>query len=199
MPVVPSRLLASRFGSRWTYAGNAVAPGQIPASRMVDEFRFRDGRVPTTAIYGVVGNNVMHSMSPVDAQRRVRGRGHRCGLRAAARRRTSTTFSRLPTRMRSRASASRSRSSSTRSGRAGYADALDADGRRGQHVAARPTRRWDATNTDVDGFLDPLEAVYPGSLTGARAAVLGAGGAARAVTVALASRGARVTVHARRA
>src|SRR4029077_15560671 len=59
-----SRLLASRFGSRWTYAGSAVAPGQIPASRMLDEFRFRaTGR--GTAIYGVVGNNVMHSMSPV--------------------------------------------------------------------------------------------------------------------------------------
>ena len=61
---LPSRLLASRFGSRWTYAGDAVAPGQIPASRMLDEFRFRAvGR--GTAIYGVVGNNVMHSMSPL--------------------------------------------------------------------------------------------------------------------------------------
>src|SRR4029079_3536338 len=37
-----------------------------------------------------------------------------------------------------------------------------------------------------------------GSLTGARAAVLGAGGAARAVVVALLSRGADVTIHARR-
>ena len=26
---VPSRLLASRFGSRWTYAGHAVAPGSV--------------------------------------------------------------------------------------------------------------------------------------------------------------------------
>ncbi len=50
---LPSRLLASRFGSRWTYAGNAVAPGQVPASRMLDEFRFRSvGR--DTGIYGVV-------------------------------------------------------------------------------------------------------------------------------------------------
>ena len=30
-PGIPSRLLASRFGSRWTYAGNAVAAGQVAA------------------------------------------------------------------------------------------------------------------------------------------------------------------------
>jgi shikimate dehydrogenase len=57
---------------------------------------------------------------------------------------------------------------------------------------------WEATNTDVGGFLAPLEAAYDAPLTGVRAAVLGAGGAARAVVVALQSRGAVVTVHARR-
>src|SRR4030095_2204410 len=61
---MPSRLLASRFGSRWTFAGNAVAPGQIPGAREVHEFRFR-AIGPDTAIYGVVGDNVVHSMSPV--------------------------------------------------------------------------------------------------------------------------------------
>jgi 3-dehydroquinate dehydratase/shikimate dehydrogenase len=60
---VPSRLLASRFGSRWTYSGNAVAPGQIPAARMLGEFRFRSVG-PGTRIYGVVGNVGLHSMSP---------------------------------------------------------------------------------------------------------------------------------------
>ncbi|HET7092821.1 MAG TPA: type I 3-dehydroquinate dehydratase, partial [Thermomicrobiales bacterium] len=37
----PTRVLAGRFGSRWTYAGNRVAPGQMPASRLVGEFHFR--------------------------------------------------------------------------------------------------------------------------------------------------------------
>ena len=44
------------------------------------------------------------------------------------------------------------------------------------------------------GFLSPLDAVFGARLSGARAAVLGAGGAARAVVVALQSRGALVTV-----
>lgn len=60
---VPSRLLASRFGSRWTYGGNGVAPGQMPAARMVEQFRFRTVG-ETTAVYGVVGDNVMRSVSP---------------------------------------------------------------------------------------------------------------------------------------
>lgn len=60
---VPSRLLASRFGVRWTYAGAGVAPGQIPASQMVDVFRFR--RIGArTALYGVVGAIVMRSQLP---------------------------------------------------------------------------------------------------------------------------------------
>ena len=63
----------------------------------------------------------------------------------------------------------------------------------------RTTDGWEATNTDVSGFLSPLDAVFGARLTGARAAVLGAGGAARAVVVALQSRGATVTVYARRA
>jgi len=56
--------------------------------------------------------------------------------------------------------------------------------------------RWMGRNTDVAGFLQPLrDRGVP--LSGRRASILGAGGSARAVAVALASEGARVTVHAR--
>ena len=61
---VPTRLLASRFGSRWTYGGNGVAPGQMPAARMLEQFRFRTVGA-STAVYGVVGHHVMRSVSPV--------------------------------------------------------------------------------------------------------------------------------------
>ncbi len=62
-PGVPSRVLAGRLGNRWTYAGNGVAPGQIPAARMLDEFRFRSLR-PDADLYGVVGRPIAHSLSP---------------------------------------------------------------------------------------------------------------------------------------
>jgi 3-dehydroquinate dehydratase/shikimate dehydrogenase len=65
-PGVPTRLLATRFGSRWTYAGNNVAPGQIPAARMLDEFRFRS-ITEQTALYGVAGEDVLKS--PIPARR----------------------------------------------------------------------------------------------------------------------------------
>lgn len=52
------------------------------------------------------------------------------------------------------------------------------------------------TNTDAEGFIEPLRNTY-GSLIGARAAVLGAGGAARAVCYALTQAGVSVKVFAR--
>jgi shikimate dehydrogenase len=62
--------------------------------------------------------------------------------------------------------------------------------------------RWLACNTDVTGFLAPLESsLRSGTRSnwrGARATVLGAGGASRSVSVALAAAGLRVTISARR-
>ncbi len=207
----PSRLLASRFGSRWTYAGNGVAPGQIPAARMRDEFRF--GSVgPSTALYGIAGNNVMHSLSPAM---------HNAAFAAAG---IDAVFVPLLA--------------------ADFGDFLtfaDALGIVGACVtipfkvdavkaagsvdnltravgAANTLRRgdegWEATNTDVDGFLEPLDTVVEADhveadhveadlqvrlYSGARISVLGTGGAARAVILALRSRGATVMVHGRNA
>jgi 3-dehydroquinate dehydratase/shikimate dehydrogenase len=61
---VPTRLLATRFGSRWTYGGKGVAPGQIPASRMLREFRFR-GIGDQTLLYGAIDRSVTQVLSPV--------------------------------------------------------------------------------------------------------------------------------------
>jgi 3-dehydroquinate dehydratase/shikimate dehydrogenase len=203
---VPSRLLATRFGSRWTYAGNAVAPGQIPAARMLDDFRFRAVGCDT-ALYGVVGNNVMHSMSPAMHNAAFAAAGLDAvyvPLRAAdfddfltfadALGASGASVT-IPFKLDALAAAQHTDSLARE---VGAANTL----RRGPPMArqghATPGGAWEATNTDVQGFLDPLEAIYPSSLRGTRAAVMGAGGAARAVAVALVSRGARVTMHARR-
>jgi 3-dehydroquinate dehydratase/shikimate dehydrogenase len=190
-----SRLLASRFGSRWTYAGDAIAPGQIPAARMLDEFRFHEVR-STTDIYGVVSNNVTHSMSPLM---------HNAAFRAAdldavylpLRAADFDDFLTFADAVKLKAASVTIPFKLDALRAAHKVDALT------RAVGASNTLRrtasgWEATNTDVQGFLDPLDAIYQGSLEGARAAVLGAGGAARAVLVALLSRGAKVTIHARR-
>jgi 3-dehydroquinate dehydratase/shikimate dehydrogenase len=192
---VVSRLLAARYGSRWTYAGHGVAPGQIPAARMLDEFRFRSVG-PQTRLFGVVSSSAMHSLSPVLHNAAFAAAGHDAvyvplqtadfgdflqfsaaiGIEGA-----SVTIPFKGDALRAAASAD----DLTR--QVGAANTLR---RRGE--------AWEATNTDVAGFLAPLDAVFDRPLRGSRAAVIGAGGSARAVIVALRSRGSRVSVHARR-
>ena len=55
--------------------------------------------------------------------------------------------------------------------------------------------KWIGYNTDVDGAMQPLEQIC--NLSGEQCAVIGAGGAARAVTYGLLKRGADVEVFAR--
>ncbi|NOT28735.1 MAG: type I 3-dehydroquinate dehydratase [Acidobacteria bacterium] len=59
-----TRLLATRFGSRWTYGGNGVAPGQIPPARMLRQYRFKSID-DATSLYGVVGKSAARALSPV--------------------------------------------------------------------------------------------------------------------------------------
>jgi 3-dehydroquinate dehydratase/shikimate dehydrogenase len=192
---VPSRLLAAHYGSRWTYAGGVVAPGQMPAETMADDFHFfRVG--PATSVYGVVSTNAMHSLSPVM---------HNAAFEAAG---IDAVYVPLP--------------ASDFEDFLSFAAAMHIQGasitipfkldalRAAQQVdpltqavgaantLGRKGNTWEATNTDVYGFLAPLDVVFGTRLQRARAAVLGAGGAARAVVAALRSRGAVVTVYARR-
>ncbi len=192
---VASRLLAGRFGSRWTYAGNGLAPGQLPARQMIADYGFC-GVTDSTRIFGVVSTNALHSFSPVM---------HNAAFQAAG---IDAVYVPLPVHdfadflafaegigiegasvtIPFKLDALRAASSS---------DPLT------QQVGAANTLRnrgngWEATNTDVEGFLQPLGSVWDRTIEGARVSVLGAGGAARAVIVALASQGAHLTVHARR-
>jgi 3-dehydroquinate dehydratase/shikimate dehydrogenase len=193
---VPSRLLATHYGSRWTYAGRAVAPGQLPAETMADDYHFF--RVePGTRIFGVVSTNAMHSLSPVMHNAAFEAAGIDAvyvPLRAA----DFDDFASFASAMGIQGASITIPFKLDALRAATRADALT------QSVGAANTLRrtndgWEAANTDVNGFLSPLDAVFGARLKGARAAVLGAGGAARAVVVALQSRGATVTVYARRA
>jgi 3-dehydroquinate dehydratase/shikimate dehydrogenase len=192
---VPSRLLAAHYGTRWTYAGHGVAPGQLPAETMADDFHFfRVG--PETRIFGIVGTNALHSLSPVM---------HNAAFEAAA---IDAVY--VPLRacdfddfLAYAAAMGIAGASITIPFKLEALRAAKPADRLTQSVGAANTLRrdgdgWQATNTDVDGFLTPLDAVFGPRLRGARAAVLGAGGAARAVVAALRSRGVLVTVYARR-
>lgn len=193
-PGVPSRLLAARFGSVWTYGGNAVAPGQIPASRMIDDFRFR-AIGPGARLFGVVSVNAMHSLSPVM---------HNAAFAAAG---IDAVYVPLQTTefddfVEFAAAMHVEGASVTIPFKRDALRAAQADDLARSVGAANTLRRrgevWEATNTDVAGFLAPLEAALGQPLRGARVAVMGGGGSARAVIIGLLSRGAEVTVHTRR-
>lgn len=190
---VPSRLLPGHFGSAWTYGGAAIAPGQVTPDVMRTRYRV-GAQTETTRIFGVAGRPIAHSWSPTL---------HNAALQALdvdgvylpfeARdiddlltladaldvRGLSVT---APFKIDALARATRADALATRLGAA--------------NTLTRVADGWVASNTDVEGFLLPLRTRMP--LRGARASVLGAGGAARAVVAGLHDEGVRVTVHARR-
>lgn len=200
-PGVPSRLLAARYHSRWTFAGQAVAPGQMPAVRMRDSFRFRTVGA-ATRLFGVVSRTAMHSLSPVMHNAAFAA----AGIDAVYVPLTTDDFAdflayaeamsfegasvTIPFKLEALRAASVHEPMAVAVGAANTLRRL----RQGSHLA----RAWEAHNTDVDGFLAPLGPLFQKGLAGVRASVLGAGGSARAVVAALTSRGAQVSVHARR-
>jgi 3-dehydroquinate dehydratase/shikimate dehydrogenase len=198
-----SRVLSARLGNRWTYAGDNVAPGQIPVKRMLDEFRFRDIR-PATAVYGVVGNPVMHSLSPV-----MHNAGFRhFGIDAVYLPLLAKDAADFVQFARATGLAGASITAPFKVALMDAAEELDPLARRVGAINTITVRggSWTGANTDVFGFAAPLLSRLAGILppsdgrvaAGMRASILGAGGAARAVAVALADMGATVTVHARR-
>jgi 3-dehydroquinate dehydratase / shikimate dehydrogenase len=189
---IATRVLASRFRSLWSYAGELGDIGQITPALLLSEFGFR-GISDSTAVYGIVGSPVGHSVSPAM---------HNAALRATRR---NAVYLPLDA-----ADADDFVSFARGIGLAGASitipfkralfermDECDPVARRigAINTIKVENGRWIGSNTDASGFIEPLRARMP--LAGARASILGAGGAARAAAIALTSSGADVTVHAR--
>ena len=187
-----TRVLAARFGSIWTYAGALKEIGQLSAHTLLKDYHFRSV-TDTTEIYGVAGGSVRHSVSPAM---------HNAAFRAA---RVDAVYLPLPaTSATDFATFGRaigiSGASVTIPLKVALFDQVDEVYSVARRIGAINTirvidGRWIGGNTDASGFLEPLQERL--ALKGLRASVLGAGGAARAVTVALASSGCSVTLHAR--
>ena len=193
---LPARVLALRAGSALAYAAveEATAPGQISLDQMKRLYR-ADRLNRRTRVYGVIGDPVGHSLSPLM---------HNIGFQA---RRMNAVY--LPFRVR------------------GIRDFLGAVGPLGiagfsvtlphkqrilrylddcdplavqigavNTVVVRSGGKLYGYNTDYVGVLRALERRV--RLRGSRVLLYGAGGAARAVALALAQGGAVVCVCARR-
>jgi 3-dehydroquinate dehydratase/shikimate dehydrogenase len=188
-----SRILAGRFGSLWTYTGPFSGIGQLTPTALLDEYRFRHINA-NTRLYGLVGSPISHSVSPAM---------HNAAFRAA---RIDAVYLPLPATdaedfTRFAHAFGVKGASVTIPFKVPLYERVDEADSVARRIGAINTLRmddgrWLGANTDAAGFLQPLgeRAVL---LRGTRAAILGAGGSARAVAVALASSGAEVTVYAR--
>ena len=186
-----TRILAAHFGSAWTYAGALREIGQLDADMLLDMYRFK-AVTRNTRIYGIVGGSIAHSVSPAI---------HTAAFRNAA---IDAVYVPLPAVdaddfVRFGRAFGIKGASVTIPHKVALVDRMDEVDAIARRVGAINTirdddGRWIATNTDVHGFLAPLQRI---ALPGLRASVLGAGGAARAVAIALASAGCSVSIHAR--
>jgi 3-dehydroquinate dehydratase/shikimate dehydrogenase len=189
-----SRVLGPRAGAAFTFAstddGAETAPGQVTARTLLDLYRL-DQLDPATRLFGVAGNPIGHSLSPL--------------MHNTAFRRESVNAVMLPLKVKALDDMLNIIRELPLGGVAvtmplkeevlphlANMDPLTAK------IGACNTLRTGADgklygfNTDVAGVVRPLERRM--KLKGARIAVLGAGGAARAAVFALAEQGCEVFV-----
>jgi 3-dehydroquinate dehydratase/shikimate dehydrogenase len=186
-----TRALASRFGSAWTYAGDAVAPGQVPAAQL-QRLGFR--RVNTsTAIFGVAGRPVMHSLSPAMHNAAFEASGIDSVYLPLA----AADFDDFLAFADALGVQGASVTAPFKLAAFACASETDENGRRvgAVNTLKRCSAGWAARNTDGAGFLEPLAGTR--DVRGLRVTVMGAGGAARSVAYALDGAGARVSIAAR--
>ena len=192
-----SRILGLRAGSVFTFAaapdGEATAPGQVTAHAQREMYRVEE-LDQATRIYGVAGNPVAHSLSPL--------------MQNAAFRRERFNAVYLPLKVERMDDLLRVITELPLSGLSvtmpfkqeilpylANLDPLSARLGACNTVRLGADKRLYGFNTDVAGVVRPLERRM--ALKGAKVLVLGAGGAARAAVYGLADKGSQVFVWSR--
>ncbi len=191
---VPSRVLGVRAGSVFTFAaataGEETAPGQIAARTLRDTYRI-DQVDAATKVYGVAGDPVAHSLSPLMmnlAFRRENVNGVYLALHAKKLDDLLACVRDIPLHG----------FSVTMPYKEDIIEHLDKTDTVTKKIGACNTviRAQDGKlygyNTDVPGVVRPLEQRV--QLSGAKVLVVGAGGAARAAVFGLKERGAEVFI-----
>ena len=189
-----SRVLGVRAGSIFTFAsaieGEETGSGQIAARTLLETYRIEQVE-PSTKVYGVIGNPIRHSLSPLmqnTAFRRETVNGVFLALETKKLSDLLNLVRELPV--------------------AGFAvtmpfkqdilvhlektDPLSAKIGACNTVVRSQDGRLFGFNTDVGGITRPIERRLP--IRGAKILVLGAGGAARAAVFGLVDKGAEVFI-----
>jgi 3-dehydroquinate dehydratase/shikimate dehydrogenase len=202
---VATRVLGPAHGAAFTFCalerGNEAAPGQATLDEMTRLYR-ADRLGPLCEVYGLAGGRVDYSLSPVihnTAFREDCADAVYIPFEVDAIDRFLSDVVRPDTRRVPWRVLGLSVTNPFKSDVIGHLDFVDPIAARVESVNTIVVRDGElhGFNTDVAGAVVPLESAL-GNLEGLNAAVVGAGGAARAVAFGLVERGARVTVYARR-
>ena len=194
----PTRILAEWMGGWFTFAsgeGRSAAPGHLDPERLETLYRYSRIR-QGTPLYGIIGQPVTHSRSPelhnrglaqidregvylpleTDDPAAILSWAEEAGFKGLS---VTLPYKEevLPLLKEKDPSVLAVGSCNT--------------------LVARADGGWKGSNTDAAGFLEPLRECLGRNIGGLKAAVIGAGGAARAVVYALSSSGAEVTVYNR--
>lgn len=200
---IPSRILCARVGAPFTYAGfsreREMAPGQLTFAEVRNLYRFNK-ITKDTRVFGVIGDPIAHSKSPL--------------LHNAAFRKIGFDGVYLPLRIPSE-SLTVSLKEFEKLGFEGFSvtiphkeDVLDfadvpdvqADLIGAANTLYKSSDEWLATNTDYDAIIETIvEAMLAAkleqpTLKDKRVVILGAGGVARAAVCAMQQQGATVLV-----
>lgn len=198
-----SRILCGKYGSPFTYAtfskDRELAPGQISFEEMQNVYHFEDIN-HETELFGVLGDPVGHSLSPLlhnAAMRKIGFNGVYIPLRVTQDQfnRTLDDFEQLHfsgfsvTIPHKEAALRRHPEAEEIVLAIGAANTLYRD----------ESGRWRTDNTDYAAALESLETILkPGdSLSGKRVLLLGAGGAARAIAYGIVRAGGALVIASR--
>ena len=192
-----SRIIGPKYGAPFVYAstgkGHEAAAGQIPAEEMDTLYNVRSIN-PQTKIYGLVGGDVVWSLSPAIHNRGFSEVGLDAVFVPVQSETLSAFFQAFPHLGLSGFSVTRPYKVEM-VGRMHAVDATVAQCGSVNTVVVHETGQLHGSSSDGLGVVTPLR--KRGDIRGKSVMILGAGGAARAAAVALEERGARVRILAR--
>ncbi|MFA5554524.1 MAG: shikimate dehydrogenase [Phycisphaerae bacterium] len=205
-----TRILAKKFGSFVTFASvdntNATAPGQITVEQFRDLYRY-DSIDKDTQLFGVIGDPVAHSMSPAVFNACFDKAGSNCLYLPILLQGKTDKFndfmkSVIPRRWLGFKGFSvtiphKENAINFVTHRQGYVEPLAEIIGSANTLVLGPDDNVSTYNTDYVGVLESIAAAGFKDLQGKKAAVIGAGGVARAVVAGLVSAAAKVKLYNR--
>ncbi len=199
-----TRILGLAHGAFMTYAaldaGKETAPGQISARDLIEVYRVKELN-ENTEVYGVIGGDTTYSMSPYVHNAAFKYHKLNAVFVPLQVRNLDEFIKRMVKPETREIELDFKGFAVTIPHKQAIIKHLDYVDESVKAIGAVNTVKIEngklyGYNTDADGFIEPLKAIF-GNLKNAAVAVCGAGGAARACVYALKKEGAAVTIFAR--